>query len=275
MSAQDVITLARSQVGYREGRSADGHWNNVQKYSGEVPGLGWSNGFAWCAVFASWLFHRLGIDAPITAACATGVAWWKARHRWSEYPAIGAQVFFGAGGGVHTGVVIAYDTVTITTIEGNTNDSGSAEGNGVYIKTRHRRDPYVCGYGYPAYPEGITSADPAWQDVSTVPAPPADTVPVVWWNHLAAATVLDSAASSPTGTIHYGDGPDGPKAVEQALVKLGYNPGPIDGSLGTRFRAAYSAWQRSLGYTGADADGIPGESSLRALATLTGLFKVA
>ena len=180
-SAQQIIDLATSQVGYREGRSPSGAWNNLQKYSQEVAGLGWSNGYAWCATFCSWLYTRLGVDAPVTASCLTGVAWWRARKRWSEYPAIGAQVFFGPGGGTHTGVVIAYDADTITTIEGNTNDSGSAEGNGVYRKVRRRRDPYVYGYGYPAWPEGVRSADPAWSSgappTSLKPTPP-DLTPI-------------------------------------------------------------------------------------------------
>lgn len=71
---------------------------------------------------------------------------------------------FGPGGGSHTGIVIAYDAATITTIEGNTNVSGSAEGDGVYRKTRQRRDTYVHGYGYPDYPGGIRSADPNWKN---------------------------------------------------------------------------------------------------------------
>ncbi|MEV7777791.1 peptidoglycan-binding protein [Kitasatospora sp. NPDC088351] len=38
-----------------------------------------------------------------------------------------------------------------------------------------------------------------------------------------------------------------------------------DGSFGSRTVTAYAAWQRSLGYRGAAADGIPGRSSLDAL----------
>lgn len=38
-----------------------------------------------------------------------------------------------------------------------------------------------------------------------------------------------------------------------------------DGAFGTATIAAYSSWQRSLGYSGADADGIPGRASLTKL----------
>ncbi|MDF6043263.1 CHAP domain-containing protein [Streptomyces sp. JH14] len=174
-SAADVARVATAEVGYHEGKSG-GHWNNKQKYSGAVPGLEWSDYQAWCCTFTTWVFQTAGMPRgsyPVTASCAMATTWWKQQNRWSEYPAIGAQVMFGPGGGSHTGVVIAYDATTITTIEGNTNTSGSAEGDGVYRKVRQRRDAYVYGYGYPAYPGGIVSADPSWKS-PTIPNPPSE-----------------------------------------------------------------------------------------------------
>jgi hypothetical protein len=169
-TAADVIRVAKSQVGYHEGYSG-GHWTNKQKYSPAVPGLEWSQNQAWCATFCAWVFQEAGMpkgNYPVTASCALGVSWWKKAGRWSDYPAIGAQAFFGAGGGSHTGLVYAYDESYIYTVEGNTNSSGSAEGDGVYLKKRARRDSYVHGYGYPAYPAGIVTADPTWKN----PSPP-------------------------------------------------------------------------------------------------------
>ncbi|RAJ53814.1 CHAP domain-containing protein [Streptomyces sp. KhCrAH-43] len=170
-TAADVTRVLNGEVGYREGFSG-GHWNNKQKYSSQVPGLEWSDYQAWCCTFTSWTFQEAGLPKgtyPVTASCLTATNWWKQQGRWSEYPAIGAQVMFGPGGGSHTGIVIDYDADTITTIEGNTNTSGSAEGDGVYRKTRKRRDSYVYGYGYPAYPGGIKSADPNWKNPTTAP----------------------------------------------------------------------------------------------------------
>ncbi|MFD8687864.1 CHAP domain-containing protein [Streptomyces sp. NPDC059651] len=167
-TAADVARVAKGETGYHEGK-AGAHWNNKQKYSGSVPGLEWSDYQAWCQTFTTWAFQTAGMPKgsyPVTASCALAVAWWKKADRWSEYPAIGAAVFFGPGGGSHTGIVIGFDATTITTIEGNTNVSGSAEGDGVYRKTRQRRDAYVYGYGYPDYPGGITSADPTWKNPS-------------------------------------------------------------------------------------------------------------
>ncbi|WP_329131750.1 GH25 family lysozyme [Streptomyces sp. NBC_01476] len=48
-----------------------------------------------------------------------------------------------------------------------------------------------------------------------------------------------------------------------------------DGSFGSKTVAAYAAYQRRLGYTGADADGIPGKTSLTKLGTKHGFTVVA
>jgi hypothetical protein len=40
----------------------------------------------------------------------------------------------------------------------------------------------------------------------------------------------------------------------------------VDGSFGAQTMAGYAAWQRRLGYSGLDASGMPGETSLRRLA---------
>ncbi|WP_416972533.1 hypothetical protein [Streptomyces sp. 4F14] len=73
---------------------------------------------------------------------------------------------YGSSGQDHTGIVIAYDDVHIWAVEANTNDNGSSEGDGVYIRKRRRSDAIVYGYGLPAYAEGIYTADPAKRGVS-------------------------------------------------------------------------------------------------------------
>lgn len=180
---QEFMGLLVGQVGQHEGRDPDGTWNNVQRYSAETPGLEWSDGQPWCATFECWGANRVPGMVPVwpmTASCATAVDWWKRQGRWSAWPVLGGPFYLGPGGGEHTGVVIGWDADTITTVEGNTNDNGSANGDGVYVKRRPRRgtgSPY--GYGRPAFPEGTVSADPefggtgVWTaDVSGVPAPP-------------------------------------------------------------------------------------------------------
>ncbi|MFE7191334.1 peptidoglycan-binding protein [Kitasatospora sp. NPDC057541] len=56
------------------------------------------------------------------------------------------------------------------------------------------------------------------------------------------------------------------RIVEQALADEGFlEQRWVDGSLGTRTVQAYAAFQRSLGYAGEDANGIPGRRSLQVL----------
>ncbi|WP_411120612.1 peptidoglycan-binding protein [Streptomyces sp. x-19] len=217
--AQKIINIAKPEAGYHEGR-AGGHWNNDQKYSDQVPGLEWSDFQAWCATFVSWCAMKAGLAAlyPRTASCLTGVSWFKQRKRFSAYPAIGAQVFYGNGGGAHTGLVYDYDATWIFTIEGNTNADGSAEGDGVYLKKRRRTDSYVFGYGYPAFAEGIQSADPAWKGSAPKPAEkpkPAKPTP---------STIVALASGVKPGARH-----KQVKELQQLLIKAGY--GPIPGSV--------------------------------------------
>jgi len=55
-------------------------------------------------------------------------------------------------------------------------------------------------------------------------------------------------------------------AVEQALEALHLlDPQWVDGYFGTQTVSAYAAYQRSLGYTGLDASGLPGTTSLTKL----------
>jgi hypothetical protein len=68
----------------------------------------------------------------------------------------------------------------------------------------------------------------------------------------------------------------GVNLVEAALVKRGFLARTYagDGSFGSTTVAAYSRFQKSLGYTGTDANGIPGITSLKKLGAQTGLFTV-
>jgi hypothetical protein len=256
---QQILSIAVSQIGYHEGQDKDGTWNNIEQYAEQVPGLAWAQGQPWCAVFVSWVAEQAKLNAlfPLTASCAAGVEWFQKVNRWSEYPAIGAQVFFGAGGGEHTGIVESYDDTTIWTVEGNANDGHAPAGVGdAVIRTTHvRTDAYVYGYGYPHYPDGITSADPAWAPhAPAAPAPPAGTQPFpgVAWFH--------GAHKSPIVTQM------GERLVAEDCSAYKVGPGPqwTDAD-----RQSYQKWQLKLGFhgtePGGDADGWPGALSWAAL----------
>ncbi|MCO4699300.1 hypothetical protein LRR80_05394 [Streptomyces sp. RO-S4] len=81
--------------------------------------------------------------------------------------------------------------------------------------------------------------------------------PVVDLSQLVAAARANPRASGQPVTY------SGVRTVEAALVDEGLLAKRYsDGHFGTTTIAAYSAWQRRLGYRGNDADGIPGKTSL-------------
>ncbi|MCY0917065.1 hypothetical protein OS965_02590 [Streptomyces sp. H27-G5] len=271
LSRTAYVNLLRSQTGYHEGRDPNGNWNNKQKYSGAIPGLEWSDGFAWCHVFTSWGADELGGREviPMTASCIYGVDWFQKRGRWTEYPVLGAPFYMGSRGQDHVGVVYAYDADSIYTIEGNTNNNGSYQGDGVYQRVRPRRgagSPY--GYGVPAFDEATVSADPKLGGTKAasvpVPAPPQVRVSLA---HVIAAAKRDPGLSQGGATY-----PADVNVVEVALAAEGLLADRYahDGSFGSLTVSAYSAWQRHMKYTGTAADGIPGKTSLAALGKARG-----
>ncbi|NNJ04140.1 LysM peptidoglycan-binding domain-containing protein [Streptomyces sp. PKU-MA01144] len=95
------------------------------------------------------------------------------------------------------------------------------------------------------------------------PKPPAK--PVVDLSRLVAAAKADPPKRG-TPVSYYGV-----KTVETALVREGLlAPSLADGHFGTATRTAYASWQRRCGYSGKDADGIPGATSLKKLAARRG-----
>lgn len=88
---------------------------------------------------------------------------------------------------------------------------------------------------------------------------------------------VNGASLDPTGEVGTGPGnsKDDVLLVQKALKKLvglDYESGP--GIFGQKTKTAYKKYQKSLGYTGLDADGIPGPDSLTKLGKASGLFNV-
>lgn len=148
-TAGQVLDLARSQIGYREGAG------NRTKY-GSAYGM---DGMAWCAIFAWWTFTGVGAAAliPKTAYTPSMAQWYIDRRQSSRTPRVGSLVFYNFPDSLdriqHVGIVEAVNPDgTITTIEGNTSsgDAGSqSAGGGVW--RRRRSQSSVVVYGHPAY----------------------------------------------------------------------------------------------------------------------------
>jgi hypothetical protein len=97
-------------------------------------------GSSWCASFAYSAWSENGATPVGNAACDDWHAKGAALGRFLSTVDIGdvALFDFGTQQGFadHCGIVIRTDP-TILTVEGNTNDSGSREGVGVFMHDRH------------------------------------------------------------------------------------------------------------------------------------------
>ncbi|WP_052440069.1 CHAP domain-containing protein [Streptacidiphilus albus] len=132
----------------------------------------------YCDEFVSYCGAASGNTAAIGhfAYCPSHVDWFRSRNQWSEYPKIGAIVFYDwddDGIADHTGIVVSFDDDTITCYEGDT--VGPNDGPyGVWERTRARKVPNVLGYGYPSYPADQAppaAVPPAKPHVPAYPGP--------------------------------------------------------------------------------------------------------
>ncbi len=130
-----VVAVARSQVGYREGRSNAtlfGTWAGAPNA-------------AWCASFVSWVFAAAGRPLPAVdvprgfVGVGNGRRWAHRQGRSHRRPAPGDIVTtVRRDGRGHTGIVVAVlDDGRIRTVEGNTTAGGGREG--VVVAERVRR----------------------------------------------------------------------------------------------------------------------------------------
>jgi hypothetical protein len=175
-----ILTVAASQIGYREGRDANGNWNNDNVYGVWYP-MNWN---AWCAMFVSWSAFNASVPEtviPKHAYTPSGWNWFKAQKRTVSTPQRGdiMYVYSSSIGLVHhVGLVEkVLSGGRIQTIEGNTNTSGSAQGDGVYRLTRTvsskllfaRPDYAACVTNKPA--PGVTpTLPPVARDVTITAA---------------------------------------------------------------------------------------------------------
>lgn len=263
--ARKAYDVLRPQVGYKEGRD---NWNKYaqETLDAHVAPYSWQNE-QWCHIFQSWGGWKSGLlhtHYPNTAGCSEGVNWYRNRGWFSYYPAVGALVYFGSGGGDHVEFVYAYNSTYIYTIGGNTSAAGSYNSDGVYMHQIARREDKIYGYGVPAFAEGRISADPKWGakvsgDVRNLSAGTISSKPVV---HVS--------------LVVFGNNNGDILTVQKALhqyVGLDYSTGP--GVFGPKTQAAYDAARRKMGYSAEAATGPVGKESLTKLGNLYGFTVVS
>lgn len=170
-----ILIIAASQNGYHEGKTKSGEWNNDTMF-GVWYGM---NLQPWCAMFVSWCSAVAGFSKiiPKHAYTPDGFNWFASRgladgRRPPNRKGVAATgrgkpragdimyVYSSSNGRIsHVGIVEEVDGGYVKTIEGNTNTSGSASGDGVYrLKRRIEARLYFC---HPQYAAVVVTQAPA------------------------------------------------------------------------------------------------------------------
>lgn len=108
-------------------------------------------GSAWCAAFITWTFKQVGIKAVVSGYSPnwfqSNIVYKRDDNINRHYSASAGDVFglyFESKKRIaHVGFIDKQDGSYFITVEGNTNESGSREGDGVYRKRRHIKTIYA------------------------------------------------------------------------------------------------------------------------------------
>ncbi|WP_241507313.1 CHAP domain-containing protein [Aquimarina sediminis] len=100
-------------------------------------------GHAYCAAFVSWCYQNAGVVAPESGWVPSYALKRKRIYHRGKYQLKTPQKsdvfmiwYHSLNRPAHIGFVDQWGSTWIVTVEGNTNDNGSRDGNGVYRKRR-------------------------------------------------------------------------------------------------------------------------------------------
>ena len=137
----DLISVAKTQIGFREGEYNDtkyGTWYGLPNQP-------------WCAMFVSWCARQADIPTSIIRNCAIAAP----DDGYFSVPFVDGEEYTPQLGDLfftktfsHVGIVYYADGDYFYTLEGNSNDTGSSEGIGVFSLRRKTADYY---FGVPEY----------------------------------------------------------------------------------------------------------------------------
>ena len=161
MTAEQVLTIARAELGQHESGGA-----NEIKYNYDYWGRGGAD-LPWCVVFLWWCFRKAGVTFPNTAHCNGVRDYAKSVGRWVQggYQPGDCVIYDydGDNSGDHIGIVEAVNPDgTLTTIEGNYADS---------VARVRRRSNEIDGAYRPDYSGADASPTAPVQTVTTYSKP--------------------------------------------------------------------------------------------------------
>lgn len=178
-----VIEIATNEVGYLE-KSKSAYQKNASVLYQKSTGSGYDNytkyGYemnqiypsimdfpaAWCDAFVDWCFYKAyGVTTAKSLLggnfddyTVNSAKMYKDKGALDNTPRVGDQIFFTRNGAYtgcyHTGLVIAVNGNTVTTIEGNTSATGNnIEANGGCVAKKVRSVTKNTLFGHPKYEE--------------------------------------------------------------------------------------------------------------------------
>lgn len=169
-TAQDVINVAKNEVGYLEKKSNSQLYNktanagraNYTKYNKDCFG---SPSMFWCCSFVTWCFWTAAnhdkskvksVMGSWGASANGAMQGFKRMKRFDKNPQPGDCIFFSGSrhaGANHIGLVESVNGNTVHTIEGNTSaGKGVADnGGGVARKSYTITNGRILGFGHPKY----------------------------------------------------------------------------------------------------------------------------
>ncbi len=141
-----VQTTYTSQIGVRE-LTGNNDGKSVETY---LSYCNLSKGNPWCAAFVCWCLGQTKVKNPRSGYCpdlfSLKTVIWRRNQKNNQSPLL-ADVFglyFPEKRRIaHVGFIEKWTNQTVTTVEGNTNQAGSREGDGVYRKIRLTRQIYA------------------------------------------------------------------------------------------------------------------------------------
>ncbi|WP_210183351.1 peptidoglycan-binding protein [Methylobrevis pamukkalensis] len=156
-----ALDIARAQLGVREVPLGSNRGPMVDQY---LLSTGVPPGHAWCMAFVYWCYAQaaaeLGLANPMPRTAGVMRSWQLAKDSGSARLLTAAQVkdnvadvepgmvfYISTGGGLgHTGIVADIVAGRLVTVEGNTNDGGSRDGIGVFMRSKRRIDSINLGF---------------------------------------------------------------------------------------------------------------------------------
>jgi len=143
--AERVYKTYTNEIGVRE-LTGNNDGERVEEY---LASCGLTRGNAWCAAFVTWCFKKSGVKTVVSAWSpswfAKNVIYTKgARDNLTPERADVFGIYFANLGRIaHVGFIDEWKSGSYCmTVEGNTNDVGSREGDGVYRKRRLKSQIY-------------------------------------------------------------------------------------------------------------------------------------